>query len=170
MELHLKLSNIATTQAHAAFSAFGHEYVHNPSKRSRSWQNFRKILARIMEKLLQDSWQECLIIMQDPCKILARFLQYSCNNYRKSLQNYSKPCKFLQEFPKILQEFPKVLQKLTKTLARFFQDPCKILQELYKMIARITQESCKTLAWCMQDSWLARNCNNGKQSGKILAR
>ena len=36
-----------------------------------SFKNFAKILARF----LQDSWQECLIIMQDPNKTLARFLQ-----------------------------------------------------------------------------------------------
>ena len=116
-----ELANIATTQPHATFTAFGHEYVHNPSK--ISWQNFYEILARI----LQESGKNL-------GKIIARLLARMSNNHARSMQN---SCKMLarscKNYPRFLQDPWKILPRTIQNLARLLQDPCKILQELSKI-------------------------------------
>ena len=86
----LELANIATTQPHATFTAFGHGYVHNSIVKilAELLLDSCKNVARILARLLQDLRQEYLIIMQDPFKILARFFQH--------------PCKILQKLTEIL--------------------------------------------------------------------
>ena len=83
---------------------------------TRSCKNF----ARILERLIQDLWQECLIIMQDPCKIL----QKSCKILARIIKN---PCKsFFKILAKFSKNYPRFLPTLSMILARFFQNPCNI--------------------------------------------
>ena len=149
----LELSNIATTVPHATFTGFGHGYVHNPSK--KSWQNFYKILARILQescnnlarilsRIQQDCWQECLITMQDPCKILTGFLQDSCKILQeiskilaRSLKNSCK-CytKTLQNFSRYLENFATIIQDSCHNYPRCLQNPSKLQAKFCKNYVR----------------------------------
>ena len=140
----VELSNIATTQPHATFTAFGLGNEHSS-------------LVKSLGRTLQDSDKNL-------AKIIARFVARMSNNYARSLQNSSKIfAKILQELSKNLAEFfqdpCKILQELSKILARIIQDSFKNhprnlqdsskihakLQELSMNLSRFLQESCKIL-------------------------
>ena len=70
----LEPSNIATTLPHATFTAFGHGYMHKPSK--EFWQTFYHNLARIFHKSCKNL-----------ARILARLLARMSNNHARFMQD-----------------------------------------------------------------------------------
>ena len=123
------------------------------------YYNLAKIFTRILQESWQDSWQECLIIMQDQGKVSARSIQDWCKIFVWIIQDFPRfmPNSWLDcvimcnNYPRFLQELPKNLVKCCKNYPRIIQDPCKILQELSKIFARFLQELSKNYAIFMRD-------------------
>ena len=130
-----------------------------------AYTRFLQECCKNLGQILQDSWQECLIIRQDPCRILTRFLQNSCKNYPKTLQVFLR---FFQNFSRIIQHscknYTTYFQDSSKIHGRFCKNYTRFLQELYMNLPKFWQNPCKILGY------LESVTINGEQLCKILER
>ena len=103
---------------------------------------------------MQRSWQECLTIMQNQCKInagfkqdIARIIQGTCKIHARFLQELSNNlARVIQQScknpPKSVQyswlEWVIIVQDSCKNLSKIlFQDPCQILARINQQLSKI---------------------------------